>query len=61
MGLRPNAHDPCLYTGFIKDPAGMAGHEDSQVPLTLGLYVDDFVYFSESDKVERLFERLLRE
>ena len=28
------------------------------VPLTLGIYVDDFVYFSTSDKIERKFERL---
>ena len=39
----------------------MPGHEDSQVPLTLGLYFDDFVYYLESDEVERLFERILSE
>ena len=27
--------------------------------LHLGLYVDDFVYFSEDPEVERRFERLL--
>ena len=27
-----------------------------QPPLYLGLYVDDFVYFSESSKVEKKFE-----
>ena len=86
MGLKPNAHDPCLYTGFITDPAAVSrlsvggtrkgavdGTEStkgsslsesemslrSKVPLTIGLYVDDFVYFSESDEVERLFEKIL--
>jgi hypothetical protein len=33
----------------------------SDVPLSLGLYVDDFVYFPEDPKVEVLFERLLQE
>ncbi len=33
----------------------------SDVPLSLGLYVDDFVYFSEDPGVEVLFERLLQE
>ena len=87
MGLKPNAHDPCLYTGFIADPksgecpsaksksksaksrgkgamqdpvsqTGSSG-DGRSAPLTIGLYVDDFVYFSESDEVERLFEKIL--
>ena len=33
----------------------------SYVPLSLGLYVDDFVYFSEDPALESLFECLLRE
>jgi hypothetical protein len=60
IGLTPNAHDPCLYTGFVRDPRNpSAPHSD--VPLSLGLYVDDFVYFSEDPEVEVLFERLLQE
>jgi hypothetical protein len=31
------------------------------VPLSLGLYVDNFVYFLEDPEVEMLFECLLRE
>ena len=31
----------------------------SSAPITLGLYVDDFVYFSADDAVEKKFERLL--
>jgi len=57
MGLQPNRHDPCLYSGFLRDPSDPSA-PISTVPITLGLYVDDFVYFSESDDVERRFERL---
>jgi hypothetical protein len=60
IGLTPNAHDPCLYTGFVRDPCNpSAPHSD--VPLSLGLYGDDFVYFSEDPNVEVLFKHLLQE
>jgi hypothetical protein len=60
IGLTPNAHDPCLYTGFVRDPRNpSAPHLD--VFLSLGLYVDDFVHFLEDPNVEVLFERLLQE
>lgn len=58
MGLQPNRHDPCLYSGFLRDPHDPSAPV-STIPITIGLYVDDFVYFSESDEVERRFERLL--
>ena len=56
----PNAHDPCFYTGFVHDP-GDPSSSASTVPLSLGLYVDDFVYFSEDPATEALFECLLHE
>jgi hypothetical protein len=58
IGLIPSPHDPCFYTGFNPhDPLASA----SLVPLSLGLYVDNFVYFSEDPAIETLFERLLTE
>jgi hypothetical protein len=60
IGLTPKPYDPCFYTGFVHDlhdPSAVR----SMVLLSLGLYVDDFVYFSEDPAVEALFERLLRE
>jgi hypothetical protein len=60
IGLTPNTHDPCLYTGFVRDPRNPSSSA-SYVPLSLGLYVDDFVYFSEDPALESLFECLLRE
>ena len=58
IGLKPNASDPCMFTGSITDPNDPAAHIPS-APLTIGLYVDDFVYFSEDPEVERKFEQLL--
>ena len=46
IGLKPNASDPCLFTGSINDPNNPAPDIPS-APLTVALYVDDFVYFSE--------------
>ena len=58
IGLKPNASDPCMFTGSICDPNNPA-EDIPAAPLTIGLYVDDFVYFSEDPKVERRFEQLL--
>jgi hypothetical protein len=60
IGLVPNTHDPCFYTSFVRDPRDPLS-STSTVPLSLGLYVDDFVYFLEDPATEALFERLLQE
>jgi hypothetical protein len=60
IGLTPSSHDPCLYTGFIQDPKDTSGLR-SPKPLSLGIYVDDFIYFAEDPAVEALFECLLWE
>ena len=60
IGLTPSLEDPCLYSGFIQDPSNPSSKKSSS-PLTLGLYVNDFVYFSEDPAVEALFCRLLSE
>jgi hypothetical protein len=58
IGLHANSSNPCLYTGHIVNPSTPDATHASSL-LTLGLYVDDFVYFSDDPYVERLFERLL--
>jgi hypothetical protein len=58
IGLHPSLEDPCLYSGFIKDPSDPSSLP-LQHPLCLGLYADNFVYFSEDPKVESLFCCLL--
>jgi hypothetical protein len=60
IGLTPSLEDPCLYSGIIQDPSNPS-LDISSLPLTLGLYVDDFVYFSEDPADEALFCRLLSE
>ena len=45
IGLKQNPYDPCLFSGNIIDPTDPSNSPSSS-PLTLGLYVDDFVYFS---------------
>jgi hypothetical protein len=50
MGLETSDHDQCVFSGKI------APHLP---PLYLGLYVDDFNYFSSSNETEKLFETLL--
>jgi hypothetical protein len=60
MGLTPSPKDPCLYTGFVhypKDPSVTI----TTSPLSLGIYVNDFVYFLPDPAVEKLFCRLLAE
>ncbi len=59
IGLTPSLEDPCFYSGFIHDPSDTSKISDS--PLSLGLYVEDFVYFSEDSATEALFCRLLLE
>jgi hypothetical protein len=60
IGLKPSLEDPCLFSGFIWDPSDPSS-ANSTSPLTLGLYVDDFLYFSEDPSVEALFCHLLAE
>jgi hypothetical protein len=50
--------DPCLFTGHIIDPSNPDIPSASSL-LTLGIYVDNFIYFLESPNVEHLFEQLL--
>jgi hypothetical protein len=51
IGLTPSLEDPCLYSGFIVDPPHPSGTQ-SDSPLSLGLYVDDFVYFPKIQQLK---------
>ena len=57
MGLTQSRHDPCLFHGVPSTPEHPAMPGDP--PITIGIYVDDFVYFSLSDDVEERFEKIL--
>jgi hypothetical protein len=50
MGLQCSPTSPCLFKGVLIE---------GQPPIYIGLYVDDIIYFSTSDEVEKFFETTL--
>jgi hypothetical protein len=44
MGLRQSTTSPCIFTGTIIEGGP---------PIYVGIYVDDIIYFSGSDAVEK--------
>jgi len=50
MGLRNSESSPCLFVGHLVS---------SEPPIYVGNYVDDIIYFSPRDRVEREFESRL--
>ena len=65
MGLAASPHDPCLFTGRPRatsdKPSYATATASPSAPIYAGVYVDDFVYFSDDPAVELEFERLLQE
>ena len=51
IGLKHLPNEPCIFTGTLID---------KYPPIYLGHYVDDFIYFSESDIVEKTFEKIFK-
>ena len=50
LNLKASPNEPCFFSGHpLSDKA----------PLFLVIYVDDFIYFSPDDEVERHFEKLM--
>jgi hypothetical protein len=47
IGFKQCQHSPCLFKAHLID---------GEPPIYLGLYVDDFIYFSKSKSVESKFE-----
>jgi len=50
MGLKNSVISPCLFVGHLIEGAPL---------IYVGIYVDDIIYFSASNDVERTFEGLL--
>jgi hypothetical protein len=50
MGLKNYPNSPCIFVGSLIP---------GQAPIYVGIYVDDIIYFSPSDEVEKTFETLL--
>ena len=51
IGLSMSPHDPCVFFGQLRDDLP---------PIYVGLYVDDFKYWSTSDETEKLFEKRMQ-
>jgi hypothetical protein len=60
LGLQPSLKIPCLFTGFIWDLNNSTGKPNTK-PLSLGLYINNFVYFVKDPAVEGLFCHLLHD
>jgi hypothetical protein len=60
LGLQQNAYDPCLFGSNIVNPSDPLD-SPSSLPLTLGIYANNFVYFLVDPLVEAKFELPLKE
>ncbi len=49
MGLKASSTSPCLFMGTLIE---------GEPPIYVGIYVDDIIYFSASDAVEKKFQRM---
>ena len=58
MGLEASRHDPCLYSGII-NADDTSSPSAARQKIHVGLYVDDFVFFSTSPEEEELFRKEL--
>jgi hypothetical protein len=47
MGLKQSTTSPCIFIGHLIDGGP---------PIYIGIYVDDIIYFSTSDAIEKCFE-----
>eukprot|EP00804_Cyclotella_cryptica_P008738 CCRYP_018465-RC/>CCRYP_018465-RC protein AED:0.27 eAED:0.26 QI:0/-1/0/1/-1/0/1/0/969 len=59
MGLRPSLHDPCLFSGTLKQQPTLS--TSLPAPVHVGIYVDDFVFYSTDPKQENLFMNELKQ
>jgi hypothetical protein len=57
LGLEQSVHDPCLFSGNLaSDTAPTAKSK-----LHVGIYVDDFVFYSEDPAIEKAFQEQLKQ
>jgi hypothetical protein len=60
--ITPSPHDPCLFSGIVKSPrlTNLPPDADRR-PIHIGLYVDDFVFFSEDPTEEDNFKPAMKD
>ena len=59
MGLKATPHDPCLLSGIIEESNSQKTISEDRSQLHVGLYVDNFVFYSSYPAQEALFKNLL--
>ena len=52
LGLEQSVHDPCLFSGNLTSDPNPSEHSK----LHVGIYVDDFVFFSSDHSAEQAFQ-----
>ena len=60
MGLKALPHDPCLLYGVLDNPSSPQTISEAQYKLHVGLYVDDFVFYSSDPTQEALLKTLIQ-
>jgi hypothetical protein len=58
IGLTPSPHDPCLFSGVIQSPLITTTSSNCK-PVHVGIYIDDFMFFSEDPTEEENFKTAL--
>ena len=61
MGLKASPHDPCLLSGILEYSNSQKTISKYQSQLHVGLYVDDFFFYSSDPAQEVIFKNLLQE
>jgi hypothetical protein len=60
FGLAPSPHDPCLFSGVVQSKDISTDIPPWQCkPIHIGIYVDDFAFFSEDSCEDELFKQAI--
>jgi len=54
--IQASPHNPCLYSGIVNSESSTLTDRQE---IHVGMYVDDFVFFSTSQREEDLFQPVL--
>ena len=61
MGIKASTHDPCLLSVILEDSNSQNTISKDRPQLHVGLYVDDFIFYTSDPAQEALFKKLLQE
>ena len=61
MSLKASSHDTCLLSGILEYSNSQKNISRDQYQLHVGIYVDNFVFYSSDPAQEVLFKNLLQE